>query len=287
MTFSQAEAQPLQVLIVDDDPQMLRTITDILRLNGYAPSGATTGLGGLELAATMEHSPAIALVDLSLPDMDGIEVVSRLQALSALTQVVILTGNASVDSAVRAMREQSYDYLIKPVQPDHLLATLERAGERSYRRRAEEGMRESEERMRQIFAHVSDALFIVDDSGIIVDVNPAATTLTGRSLEQLQSTALADVLPELNSDEAADGRSRLAASVPATAATRVLDIQSARFAPGVRVYTVRDLTKQRQLEEELSQSRKMDAIGQLAGGVAHDFNNLLTVIMSYSSLLLG
>ena len=287
MTFSQAEAQPLQVLIVDDDPQMLRTITDILRLNGYAPSGATTGLGGLELAATMEHSPAIALVDLSLPDMDGIEVVSRLHALSALTQVVILTGNASVDSAVRAMREQSYDYLIKPVQPDHLLATLERAGERSYRRRAEEGMRESEERMRQIFAHVSDALFIVDDSGIIVDVNPAASTLTGLSLEQLQSTPLADVLPELDSDDAADGRSRLAASVPPTTATRVLDIQSARFAPGVRVYTVRDLTKQRQLEEELSQSRKMDAIGQLAGGVAHDFNNLLTVIMSYSSLLLG
>jgi len=289
MTFSQAEVHPLQVLIVDDDPQMLRTITDILRLNGYAPSGATTGLGGLELAAKMENSPAIALVDLSLPDMDGIEVVSRLHALSALTQVVILTGNASVDSAVRALREQSYDYLIKPVQPDHLLATLERAGERSYRRRAEEGMRESEERMRQIFAHVSDALFIVDDSGIIVDVNPAATTLTGRSLEELHSTPLSDVLPEVNSvpDDTADGRSRLATLATGSTATRVLDIQSARFAPGVRVYTVRDLTKQRQLEEELAQSRKMDAIGQLAGGVAHDFNNLLTVIMSYSSLLLG
>ncbi|HKN57354.1 MAG TPA: response regulator, partial [Gemmatimonadaceae bacterium] len=157
-----AEAHALPVLIVDDDPQMLRTISDILRMNGYAPSGATTGIGGLELAAKMDHSPAIALVDLSLPDMDGIEVVARLHTLSSLTQVVILTGNASVDSAVRALREQSYDYLIKPVQPDHLLATLERAGERSYRRRAEEGMRESEERMRQIFAHVSDALFIVD-----------------------------------------------------------------------------------------------------------------------------
>ena len=139
MISLQAEALRLPVLIVDDDPQMLRTITDILRLNGYAPSGATTGIGGLELAAKMEHSPAIALVDLSLPDMDGIEVVSRLHALSALTQVVILTGNASVDSAVRALREQSYDYLIKPVQPDPLLATLERAGERSYRRHAEEG----------------------------------------------------------------------------------------------------------------------------------------------------
>jgi signal transduction histidine kinase len=287
MTSSQAEA--LRVLIVDDDPQMLRTITDILRMNGYAPSGATTGSGGLELAARMDHSPAIALVDLSLPDMDGIEVVARLHALSAMTQVVILTGNASVDSAVRALREQSYDYLIKPVQPDHLLATLERAGERSYRRRAEEGMRESEERMRQIFAHVSDALFIVDDSGIILDANPAATTLTGHALDDLRSTPLGEVLPELDSsvDDLNNGHPRLPSLPAGTTATRVLDIQSARFAPGVRVYTVRDLTKQRQLEEELAQSRKMDAIGQLAGGVAHDFNNLLTVIMSYSSLLLG
>src|SRR2546430_15816397 len=99
MTFSQAEAQPLQVLIVDDDPQMLRTITDILRMNGYAPAGATTGVGGLELAASMEHSPAIALVDLSLPDMDGIEVVARVHTPSALTPVGNLTRKASVDSA--------------------------------------------------------------------------------------------------------------------------------------------------------------------------------------------
>src|SRR3954468_11479033 len=206
----QSLSNPLRILVVDDDAQMLRTITDILRVHGYSPDTAVTGETAIKLAEDLETPAAVALIDLSLPDIDGIELVTRLRAISDLTEVVILTGNASVDSAVRALREQSYDYLIKPVQPDHLLATLERSGERSYRRRAEEGMRESEERMRQIFAHVSDALFIVDDAGLIVDANPAATALTGHTLDQLRSTRLNEVLPEIDTvaDDGSDGKIR-------------------------------------------------------------------------------
>jgi len=189
-------ADSLRVLVVDDDAQMLRTITDILRAHGYAPTGALSGTEALRLAKDLADPPAIALVDLSLPDIDGIELVGRLRELSDLTEVVILTGNASVDSAVRAMREESYDYLIKPVQPDHLLATLGRAGERSQRRRAEAGLQESEDRLRRIFDHVSDALFIADESGRILDANPAACILTGLSVEELREAPLQTVLPE-------------------------------------------------------------------------------------------
>lgn len=285
-------AESLRVLVVDDDAQMLRTVTDILRVNGYTPTGAPNGLEALRLAKDPLNPPAIALIDLSLPDIDGIELVGRLRALSDLTEVVILTGNASVDSAVRAMREESYDYLIKPVQPDHLLATLGRAGERSHRRRAEAGRQESEDRLRRIFEHVSDALFIADDSGRILDANPAACTLTGRSVEELRQIPLETVLPESvkatqpypHHPLASEERYR-PSSTPDP--KRVLHIDSAAFAPGVLVYTVRDLTNQSRLEEQLAQSQKMDAVGQLAGGVAHDFNNLLTVIMSYSSMLLS
>jgi signal transduction histidine kinase len=284
----------LSVLVVDDDAQMLRTIKDILRLRGYTAIIAATGREALDATREMSEAPAVALVDLQLPDMDGIELIGRLREIAALTEVVILTGNASIDSAVRALRENSNDYLLKPVQPELLVGTIERASERWQRRRAEVAMRDSEGRLRLIFDHVSDALFIADDSGRIIDANPAACALSSQSLEKIQALTMAEVLPESShlsgTEHASSGvadRSGLASRHQGQSDHRVLDVRSTAFAPGVQVYTVRDLTRQRKLEDQLVQAQKMEAVGQLAGGVAHDFNNLLTVIMSYSSMLLA
>lgn len=141
------ETEPLRILVVDDDSALIRTLSDILRLNGYAPETAETGTAGLRLAE--EQAPALAVIDLRLPDMDGMELAARLHQLSKLTEVVVLTGNASLETAVAAMREHSVDYLVKPVDVKHLLTVASAASERWQRRRAEERLRENDEQFRR------------------------------------------------------------------------------------------------------------------------------------------
>src|SRR5207247_5814470 len=184
MRFATA-TEPLPVLVVDDDSALIRTLSDILRMHGYAPATAATGREGLAQAARLP--PALAVVDLRLPDMDGMELAAKLHALSEMTEVVVLTGNASVESAVAALREHSVDYLLKPVNVERLLQVASVATERWQRRHAEERLRESDERFRRVVQ--SDMLGIVfwRSDGTIEDANDAFLKIVGYTRADLRA----------------------------------------------------------------------------------------------------
>ncbi len=128
-----ANAQELPVntghiLVVDDEPGVLTTIQAILDMEGYAVQGAATGRNALN--AVREQTFDLILTDLRLGSDDGLEMLAELRRLAPNTVVIVLTGYASLESAIQAMRQGAYDYLVKPTDVEELKLTVARALER-------------------------------------------------------------------------------------------------------------------------------------------------------------
>ena len=121
-------ANRMCVLIIDDDSNLRKTLSDILKAKGYETHTAKDGVEGLALLK--QHAVNLALIDLRLPDMSGIEVLGRVRADYPSMEAVILTGNATLDSAIEATNRGAFSYLQKPYDVDQLLLHIRRAFEK-------------------------------------------------------------------------------------------------------------------------------------------------------------
>lgn len=117
-----------QILIIDDDPGLRKTLSDILRVKGYDISVAETGGEGSDLMERRRFN--VALIDLGLPDIPGLAVLERIKTARPYTEVIILTGQATLDSAVAATNKGAFSYMIKPYDIDQLLLQIRRAIEK-------------------------------------------------------------------------------------------------------------------------------------------------------------
>jgi two-component system cell cycle response regulator DivK len=115
-----------QLLVVEDNPKNMKLLRDVLRAVGYRTLEASTG--GLALRLATEHVPALVLMDVRLPDMDGMEALSRLRMndRTASIPVFAITAQAMKGDRERFMEAGFDGYLSKPVDIDELLATVER-----------------------------------------------------------------------------------------------------------------------------------------------------------------
>ncbi len=116
------------LLVVDDEESVAVTMGAILELDGYSVAIATTGADAFRKLHEAEFD--LVLTDLRLDDTDGLSIISEVRRVQPETVSIILTGYASLESAIKALREGAYDYLIKPCDVDELRAVVARGIER-------------------------------------------------------------------------------------------------------------------------------------------------------------
>lgn len=130
MTTVSGNRSGKSVLVADDDPQILRLVRMTLEADGYAVIGVSNGDGAIRAFA--QHRPDVVVLDLGMPDFDGLETMHRIRETDPGVPIIILTGRASAQDVTRSLDSGADDYVTKPFHPDVLIsrigAVLRRAG---------------------------------------------------------------------------------------------------------------------------------------------------------------
>lgn len=121
---------PARVLLVDDEQGFVETMAKRLEKREYEVAVAFNGQQGLDVLN--ERTIDVVVLDVKMPGMDGIETLKRIKTAHPLVEVVMLTGHATIESAIEGMKHGAFDYLMKPCEMGELLAKVTEANERKF-----------------------------------------------------------------------------------------------------------------------------------------------------------
>src|SRR5216117_1659446 len=133
------------VLIIDDERPVLMTLEALLKRHGYHVDTAPTAAQGLKLLKS--KTPTLVLLDLRLPDADGLEMLDRIKSEVPKVQVIILTAHDSLHNAIESIKRGAYHFISKPYAPEELLSLVEKALEKQFLLREAEHLREKTEQL--------------------------------------------------------------------------------------------------------------------------------------------
>jgi len=194
----QAVEADVHILVCDDDPRLLHSLHDLLRMHGYRVDMAVGGRRALEMLHQAKYD--LLLLDLSMPDVDGHEVMRVMNERKIATMTVVISGNTSIDGIATALRAGAYDYLKKPYVPEELLATVNNAVRRKRLEDSHQVMQgrlnRSERLHRLIVNHSPDIVYILDAAGRFSFLNATISKLLGYSPDELIGVALLDIMEE-------------------------------------------------------------------------------------------
>jgi len=132
----------MKMMLVDDEERFLSTTTKVLSKKGYDVDTAKSGSEAIE--KLMVQNIHVVILDVKMPEMDGIQTLKQIKRQFPLVEVIMLTGHATVESAVEGLKAGATDYLMKPTDIDDLIKKAEEAFEK--RQRLEEKIRVAQTR---------------------------------------------------------------------------------------------------------------------------------------------
>jgi PAS domain S-box-containing protein len=285
-----------RILIVDDNVGLAENVAEILETEGAKTRHARTGRSALEAAEAAPFD--VALLDVGLPDVTGTTVLPELRRLGQGAEVLLITGNASLEDAIEAVAGGAYAYVLKPFDPAALVAEVARALRQVRSTRESEDLRQALERsetgLRTLVHTVQALLLVLDATGRVVQANQAAADATGVSVDDLVGTSWFDrFVPEDDQSELRGAFQAVLEGAPSsTVESRVLHL---RADGGTEIRWVRwrasaleveggqpcvyasglDMTDVRELERRTRVTEKLAAVGTLSAGLAHEIRNPL------------
>jgi PAS domain S-box-containing protein len=208
MKETKVEIRPDALVLVVDDEQDIRDACErILSRVGYQVQKASRGDEALDILN--KKSVDIMLLDLKMPGMDGLEVLERVRKQNTEIQVIVITGYATVETAIEAMKQGAYDFIPKPFEPDQLRIVVNRAWEKiRFIREAEKlelernrtlsDLDTEKSRIRTIIESFPSGVMVTDPKGRVVLMNPAFRQLLGLDTDVKAGNRIEDYLPDEN-----------------------------------------------------------------------------------------
>jgi PAS domain S-box-containing protein len=316
-----------KILIIDDDQSLCRIFERFLTTNGYEVLISNDSQEGLFLIRSGFFN--LIILDICLPEIDGLSLLSKIKKYSPDTEVIMITGNWNIESAVQSFKLGAYDYLTKPIESNFLSQVVKKALEKQallFEKRhliaeihfknilleKQRDLLECKviENDQRIFRLIKQGLFtkklleimieslplgamVIDKEGRVLICNKVQEMFSGLSRDSLlgknlfQDTLPVDLKPwqEMAKDFLSSRFYEIKVVDQRPEKDKILSITLSSLVDEKRnstsfIFLTADITNEKRREEQIIQSEKMTAIGQLATNLAHQIRNPLAIIGS-------